>query len=533
MVTKSKYKLAPWMQDTLREGFSLLSAGRIDEASECCKRLLGAKPDLVEGHFLVGLIALELKQVRTAIQAFGSVTKLQSDHGAAWANLARQLMLAGQAGRADRALEKAVKHADNNPIVLDLIANVYGQLGDHETSGEWIEKALRKDPDNISIQTNLANNYMFRGRLDESEALLRNVLTHRTDHAHAHWTFSNLRKATDRTHVEELERLVQKESRPLKARAFLFYGLGKELEDLEEWDKAFDAFAQGASARRATLEFDEKSEIEMYEALGQVFTADWLEQSAQGHNDPSPIFVVGQPRTGTTLVERIITSHSQVHSAGELKQFGNAIRRLSDYREPTRYSSELVRQAARVDIGQLGKGYMATTAKLRGSLPRFVDKLPPNYIYIPLILAALPQAKVVHLTRNPMDACFSSFKQLFADAYPHSYDQAEMARHHARYYHLMALWRERFPGRFLDIAYEDTARDVEPNARALIEFLELPWEDACLNFHKQDGAVTTASAVQVRKPAHTKSIGRWLRYEKQLELMQKSLQEQCVPIDIL
>ncbi len=168
---------------------------------------------------------------------------------------------------------------------------------------------------------------------------------------------------------------------------------------------------------------------------------------------------------------------------------------------------------------------------MRGTLPRFVDKLPPNYLYLPLILKALPNAKVIHLTRNPMDACFASFKQLFADAYPHSYDQAEMARHHARYYHLMALWRERFGDRFFDISYEETARDVEPNARALIEFLELPWEDACLEFHKQDAAVTTASAVQVRQPAHTRSIGRWRRYENQLGLMRETLQKRGVPID--
>ena len=168
---------------------------------------------------------------------------------------------------------------------------------------------------------------------------------------------------------------------------------------------------------------------------------------------------------------------------------------------------------------------------MRGTLPRFVDKLPPNYLYLPLILKALPRAKVIHVTRNPMDACFAGFKQLFADAYPHSYEQAEMARHHARYYHLMGLWRERFPGRFLDIAYEDTARDLESNARSLIEFLELPWEDSCLRFYEQDAAVTTASAVQVREPAHTRSIGRWRRYENQLDLMRRTLKEQAVPVD--
>ena len=208
------------------------------------------------------------------------------------------------------------------------------------------------------------------------------------------------------------------------------------------------------------------------------------------------------------------------------------MRRLADYREPTRYSPKLPGLAASVDATKLGNAYIATCVKLRGTLPRFVDKLPPNYLYLPLILKALPNAKIVHLRRNPMDACFASFKQLFADAYPHSYDQAEMARHHARYYHLMALWRQRFGDRFFDISYEETARDLEPNARALIEFLELPWEDACLHFHKQDGAVTTASAVQVRQPAHTRSIGRWRRYENQLAVMRTTLEEQGLDVEL-
>ena len=149
---------------------------------------------------------------------------------------------------------------------------------------------------------------------------------------------------------------------------------------------------------------------------------------------------------------------------------------------------------------------------------------------MPLILKALPGAKIVHLRRNPMDACFSSFKQLFADAYPHSYDLREMARHHARYVKLMNVWRERFGDRIFDIGYEDVASRLEPSARALIDYLELPWEDACLEFHKQKSAVTTASAVQVREPAHTKSIGRWKRYEQQLEPLRDELEAQGIPV---
>lgn len=518
------------MQDTLQEGFRLLNAGKPEEASECCRRLLGAKPDLVEAHFLVGLIATELKQPGVAINAFGSVTTLQENHGAGWANLARHFTITGHATRADAALEKAVQHNDGNPLVMDTISSVYGLLGDQREASEWVKRAVEKDPRSVPFLVNLANNQMFLGELDEAEISLRKALRFNPGNANAHWVLSNLRKAKDFEHVEELERLLENESRNQRSLSFLYYGLGKELEDLEEWDRAFDAFARGAAARRTTLEFDEKSEIEMYDAFARTFTREWFEQGEGGHPDSSPIFIVGQPRTGTTLVERIITSHSQVHSAGELKQFGMSVRRLSDYRGASRFSPELADAGARVPSDKLGKAYMVTTTKFRGSLPRFVDKLPPNYLYLPLILKALPNAKIIHLTRNPMDACFASFKQLFADAYPHSYEQAEMARHHARYYHLMSVWRERFGDRFYDIAYEDTARDVEPNARALIDFLELPWEDACLNFHQQHAAVTTASAVQVRQPAHTRSIGRWRRYEEQLQPMRDALVEADIPI---
>ena len=231
------------------------------------------------------------------------------------------------------------------------------------------------------------------------------------------------------------------------------------------------------------------------------------------------------------LVERIVSSHSRVHSAGELQQFSLGIRRLTNHRDPKRFSADLFRVAKELDPADLGGVYLDTTRRVRGDTPHFVDKLPQNYLCIPLILAALPNAKILHLTRNPMDACFASFKQLFADAYLHSYDQQEMARHHARYRDLMKTWRERFGDRFLDLSYEQTVADLEPNARRVIEFLQLPWEDQCLDFHAQSSGVATASAVQVREPAHTRSVGRWRRYERQLAPMLHSLKDAGIKIE--
>jgi len=531
MAQRSTKPVQPWMAQALRDGFAHLNAGRIQAASACCQKLLTTRPDLVEAHFLVGLIALELRQTTNAIRAFGSVTQLQPDHGAAWANLANVFMRAGQAARADAALARAVEHADDNPIVLDLIGTVHGQLGEQEEAGRWFARALEKAPDSPIHQINLANNYRFLDRLDEADALLQRVLERAPGHPNAHWLLSGLRKARDRSHVQQLEALVTRTQNP-RALAFLYYGLGKELEDLEDWGAAFEAFARGAAARRRTLDFLEEQEQAMYDAFAATFTRAWLDTGPRGNEDPSPIFVVGQPRTGTTLIERVIVAHSQVHSAGELRQFGHCLRRLGNYREAHALTPRLAELGARVDPEALGSAYLRSTAPLRGDSPRFVDKLPPNYLFIPLILKALPNAKIVHLRRSPMDACFASFKQLFADAYPHSYEQTEMARHHARYYRLMDTWRERFGDRFLDISYEETAAQLEPNARALIEFLELPWEDACLEFHRQAGAVTTASAVQVRQPAHTRSVGRWRRYEAKLQPMRETLESEGIPLEL-
>lgn len=522
--------VAPWMQDTLRQGFNALQTSRFDVAGECCKRVLGAKPDLPEGHFLVGLIALETKQTRTAISAFGSVTKLNPRHGAAWAQLAKLHFSAGQTIMADEALENAVNYEGDDPVVHDLLGLIYSLQGDQQEAAAWFNKAATKNPDNPVFLVNNANSEMYLGHLEEAEEGLRRALQIEPESPNAHWVLAGLRKATDYEHVETLRRLVANRNRPPQATAFLSYALGKELEDLEEWDEAFRAFACGAAARRAVIEFDEAGEDKMYRALHEIYTADWLKGKVPGSDSSAPIFVVGQPRTGTTLIERVITSHSQACSAGELRQFGNSVRRLTRYRGAGRFSEELMRLGSDLDGESLGKAYLNAVEKMRGNTPRFVDKLPPNYIYVPLILMALPRAKIVHVRRDPMDACFASFKQLFADAYKHSYDLREMARHHARYFHLMQHYREQFPGRYFEIAYEEAASELEPNARALIDHLELPWEDACLSFHKQKTAVTTASAVQVREPAHTRSIGRWRRYEKQLQPMLEELQKQGVPI---
>ena len=517
------------LRDLLRRGFQALTQGQISQAGEFCRQALQLKPDLVEGHFLVGLIALEAKDRDTAFKAFASVTKLQPNHAAAWAHLGKLFMGDGQVNRADAALSEAVKQEPDDPIVQDLIGSIYSLMSEYGLANEWFEKAVSKRSEYPPFMLNLANNYVYVGRLREAEKLLDKIVAIQPNSPQAHWSLAGARKANDDSHIAAMRQMLDVEGLPPRVQAFYYYGIGKELEDLEAWDEAFEAFRMGANARRQTVEYDEAAEIEMFDFLEENFDPAWIEDGT-GHDSAAPIFVLGQPRTGTTLIERIIGSHSQVHSAGELQQFSLAARRLSNHKDPKRFSVGFFKASMGIDASKVGALYLESSERMRGNAPRFVDKLPQNYLLIPMIIKAFPNAKIVHLTRNPMDACFASYKQLFADAYLHSYNLEEMARHHCRYLHLMGVWRDRFPGRFFDIAYERTVQDLETHARQLIEYLELPWEDACLRFHEQDKAVSTASAVQVREPVHTRSIDRWRRYEKQLEPLRAELQQQGVII---
>lgn len=528
-------------RDLLARGFAALNAGRIAEATECCKEALRRRPDLVPAHFLVGLVALEAGERKTAFSAFRSVTKLEPRHAAAWAQLARLFMSEGQVNRADAALAETLRHVRDEPIVHDLIGVTYSLMGEYGLALERFERANALQPNHPPYMLNLANNFVYHGRTAEARELLERIVDLQPTSPQAHWQLANARKATDHDHIDTMRELLARNHVHPRAQAFYHYAIGKESEDLGAWADAFAAFAAGARARRQTVEYDEPAEIEMFAYLERAYTpARLAAMGAEPDSDPplraaassaTPIFVLGQPRTGTTLVDRIISSHSDVHSAGELQQFGLAIRRLSGHRDPKRFSARLFSAALELDATRLGALYLETTQRMHGDKPYFVDKLPQNYLMIPLILQALPQARIVHLTRDPLDACFASFKQLFADAYLHSYDQREMARHHARYRRLMQTWHERWPGRIHDISYERTVSDLESSVRALLDYLGLPFEEACLRPHEHGAAVSTASAVQVREPVHARSVGRWRRYAQQLAPMRDELAREGIVIE--
>jgi cytochrome c-type biogenesis protein CcmH/NrfG len=331
MVMKPNAARTAQLQSLLRQGFEALNRGQVEQAGDCCRQVLEIQPDLVEGHFLVGLVSLEMRDRRTALSAFGSVTKLQPDHPAAWAQLAKLFIGDGQLNRADAALEKVARADPDDPMVCDIVGTIYTRMGEHGAARSWYRKAIKNKPNNPPYLLNYANNLVYHGETGDAEAVLHDIIAIDKNNPQAHWVLASARKAKDRGHVEQMQGLLASHKQHPRLEAFYHYAIGKELEDLQAWDEAFDAFHRGADVRRKTVEYDEASEIEMFEFLEHRFTADWVDDGSTGHDSSAPIFVLGQPRTGTTLIERIISSHSQVHSSGELQQFGMAVRRLSEH----------------------------------------------------------------------------------------------------------------------------------------------------------------------------------------------------------
>lgn len=511
------------LRQLVEKGFAALDAGNAREAAELCREALSEKPDMVRAHYLAALIALEGGNRQMAQEALENVVRLDNKHAPAWAHLARLFVTSGEFVKAEGCLVNAVNTQQGNPAVLDLIGTVFRLAGNLDASRQWHEQAVAKDDQNVPFLINLANSRLYHGEREAAETILRRCVELQPGNPQVHWLLSAAHKAISTRHIGQMQSLLASVGEP-RSIAYLQYAIGKECEDLEDWQAAGEAFDRGATARRKTVAYDENAEQEMFDACEKWFTKNWLDKQKIGANDATPIFIVGEPRTGTTLLDRIIGAHSQVTSAGELRHIGFALRKVCGIDEPKQYTAGLIHAAANADAAAIGEAYLASISGLKDA-SRVIDKLPSNYLYLPLISAALPGAKVLHMVREPMDTCFAIYKQLFADAYLYSYDQQELARHYVRYAKLMACWRDRFPGSFLDVSYEELVRDTKDIVRNILEFLDLPWDENCLRYHEEAATTVTPSTVQVREAPHDRSIGRWQHYAERLEPMRKILDE--------
>lgn len=425
-----------------------------------------------------------------------------------------------------RALEP---DAQNDGRVLQHIAQMFTRLNQHLDAERCYRRAAQTAPADTQYIYNLATSAIALGKMEEAESLLDKVIARAPHDYDAYYNRATLRRQTSaNNHVAQIEQMLSHPMRNPMGAVQLGFALAKELEDLGEHARAFTALRRGADARKRMLSYRVDDDERAMAEIASVFNAESLANTKPGAADARPIFIVGLPRSGTTLVDRILSSHSEVESLGEVSDFAAALTRAAP---KAKDKFDLIRESASVDFAAVGRRYCESTAAVGGGAAYAIDKTPINFLYLGPIAKALPNASIIHVRRGAMDVCYAMYKTLFRMAYPFSYDLSDLARYYLAYRDLMAHWRDVLPGRFIEIDYEDLVANQEAVTRRLIAHCGLDWEAGCLAFEKNERPSLTASAAQVRQKIYGSSVGLWRAYRDELEPLVRSLRAAGVDIE--
>ena len=515
-----------------RAGRDALARGDWGGAKQLAATLARSPAGAAEGHFIAGIAEAGAGRVSAALPLVTRAVEL-APSAEYQAQLARLLILTRRDGEARAAAARAELLGPADALTFDTIGCVHTRLGDHAHAVRLFEQAVAREPANLEFRYNLAAALGFVGRTADAETHLEAVIAKAPTNGRSHYALSGLRRhSAEHNHIARLEKaLAQAGSAADRLR--IRYALAKEHEECGRPEDAFRHLAAANSEHRGTIGYDFAQDARIFDALEALFRAgDPLE--GEGSTDVAPIFVVGMPRTGTTLVDRILSSHPEVRSAGELQAMPLAVKQLSRSRTRAIIDAETIAAARGISAADVGRLYIARAQQHVGAGGlRFVDKLPANFLYTGFIERALPAASIVCLRRNPMDSVWSNYKNLFASDsayYFYSYDLLDTARYYLRFDRLMAFWRELMPGSVLELSYEALVADQEGETRRLLEHCGLDWNAACLRFQDNEAAVATPSAAQVRRPLNADAVGRWRAHADALAPAHRLLEEAGIAI---
>lgn len=516
-----------------KDAITALKRGDHAQARQLLQQLGRLRPDFADAHFLLGMAELGAGQVVAALRPVETAVAL-SPNAEYLAQYARLLVSLRRDADALAAADRAAALNPDGALVLDTLGCVYSRLAAHDKAVPLFEKAARANPAHVQMRYNLASSLGFLGRFDEAAAHYERVIAAAPDFVKAHSALSMLRRQTpEANHIARLEGLLPKVSgatEELNVR----YALAKEYDDLGDSAAAYQHLHAVNSRHKRRLNYDFSFDQAIFERLRQRFAEpDYF--VGPGDHSRAPIFVLGMPRTGTTLVDRIISSHPEVESAGELQVMQLALKRASGSPGALALTPETIDAVATLAPARLGAAY------LRGAEPfrkdrrrRFIDKLPLNVLYVGYIARALPEASVICLRRHPLDTVWSNYRHLFAthfSYYNYAYDLLDSARYYRMFDQLMAFWADRFPGRVLEVRYEHLVESQEAETRRILDHCRLGFDPRCLDFHQNEAAVATPSASAVRQPIYRGALGRWRRYADYLQAARDYLQSEGIACD--
>jgi Flp pilus assembly protein TadD len=517
----------------VRAARSALVRGDLGTTQRFAATLVAEDPKDAEGHFLLGIAASSAGRVQAGIQHLGQAIALDPQ-GEYRAQLAKLYTLVRRDGDAAATLCDAERALPSDALSRDTMGCVYARLGDHAAALPHFTEAVRLEPRNTEYRYNEAATLNFLGRTDEADAALEALIAIAPGDARAHHLLAGLRKHTpERNHVERLARM-QAATRDSRGRLLLGYALAKELEDVGQPDEALDKLCSANAEHRRTLPYTFARDAVAFDAV----EAAWPTLAQAPATDPAgdaPIFIIGMPRTGTTLVDRILSSHPSVESAGELQAMPLAVKQAAGTRSLTVMDPETIAAASNGDMGAIGRDFLQRASQhRRNPALRFTDKFPGNFHYAGFIARALPAAKLICVRRDPMDTVLSNFRNLFAVSspyYDYSYDLLDIAAYYVRFDRLMAMWREALPGRLIEVRYEELVADQEGETRRMLAHCDLDWAPDCLSFHANKAPVSTPSAAQVRRPMYADSVGRWKRHADVLAPVRDFFEQSGIAID--
>jgi tetratricopeptide (TPR) repeat protein len=512
----------------LVEATRLLRDGKQAKAERIVRDLLKKYPADVTAIKLLADIGVKMGQLKDASHLLERCLELAPNYHAARHSYAIVLMRRQEPEAAIDEAEKLLAREPDNPNFLTLKAMLLNRIGDQSGALEIYERTLKNYPNQAKAQMSYGHTLHAVGRLDESIEAYKKCIRLSPEVGEAYWSLANLKtfRFSDQD-IENMREQVTTEGGDADDQSHLAFALGKALEDRKEFDESFNFYKRGNAIRRIGHRHNLK--VNVLDSLRQIraLPREFFEQrKGWGCQAPDPIFIVGLPRAGSTLLEQILASHSQVEGTAELMDIITIARTLGNKsrENPAGKYPEVLAELTEDKVRGLGESYLETTRIQRTTdSPFFIDKMPNNFQHIGLIHLILPNSKIIDARRHPMGGCFSGFKQLFARGQTFTYGLEDIGKYYRDYVRVMDHWDTALPGRVHRVLYEEMVADTEAQIRALLDYCDLDFEERCLRFYETERAIRTPSAEQVRKPIYKEGTEQWRNFEAYLDPLKEAL----------
>ena len=504
-------------EDEMSQALEHQKADRNQEAEDIYRSILKRDPNHVEAARLLARIAMDYERYGEAEIFLTHALQNAPDYARAWIDLVNAQQKQDKYDEATKSALELLKITPDSPESHMMYAGVIGSAGRHEEAIMAYEKAIALEPEKPGAFSSMAHHLKTIGRQDKAIAAYRQSIAIKPDHTESYWSMANLKTFQfNNEEIDAMQALLLDKDLPDTSRVHVYNALGHEYESRKDYPKAFANFSACNQLRRKSESYDPVETETQHEKIIAIFNKKFLDQTAAEVSEVSPIFIIGLPRSGSTLIEQILASHSQVegtHELSDLPRTMQAARRRGSVHKGFPESIEHFGLEQWVEIGQ---DYLKSTQKYRTDRPFFIDKTPNNFIFSGVLKLALPNAKIINARRHPLDSCFGSYKQLFASGQPFTYDLFELGEYYLEYQQLMEYWHEVIPNFILDVHYEKVVNDLETEVKRMLDFCGLSFEENCLRFYETERAVKTASSEQVRQPLYSSSVNLWRNYEDNL-----------------